>query len=296
MDVASALLEHAEASGRRSIVVVGTGKNVGKTVTARALARAAAARGATIGFTSAGRDGEPVDMATSARKPRLPFAAGALLATASDALRGSPAVEVLELWEGGGPLGRTAIVRVATPAAYAIAGPHTAAGIRAVIERMAQLGAAPIIVDGSVDRMAALAGGDDAVIVACGAARGGSLAHIVEEVRAAVARLSLPLARAGEGIVHLGALTEAHLEAFIAARETRPIAIEDATKLFARPRLILRARAALDLRVQRAISVIACTVSAIDAERSYDVRALLDAVRAATGVPAYDLFSGESAA
>lgn len=295
MDVAAAMLARARALGMRSVVVVGTGKNVGKTVVARALARAAGGAGS-VGFTSIGRDGESVDMATAARKPQLVFEAGTLLATATDSLRGVPAVEVLEVWPEGGPLGPTAIVRVRTKAPYEIAGPHTAAGIRAVVGRLAELGAATVVVDGAVDRMAALAGGSDAVILACGAVRGGTIARIADEVRAVVARFSIPPIGAGPALAHDGALGAAQLEALMASRESRQVVLEDATRIAAPGALIVRARSVLDLRVQRPITLIACTVNALDRAQSYDVRALLEAVHAASGLPVYDVFAGECAA
>ena len=61
MQVGAAIFDLVLAAGADVLFVVGTGKNVGKTVTARAVYEAAYRRGVRVGMMSIGRDGEAVD-------------------------------------------------------------------------------------------------------------------------------------------------------------------------------------------------------------------------------------------
>jgi hypothetical protein len=54
--------------------------------------------------------------------------------------------------------------------------------------------------------------------------------------------------------------------------------------------------ARLDLRCERPLRPIACTVAPRGAERAFEPRAFLRAVADATGLPAYDVYAGEEAA
>ena len=59
--VGPALLQLAKNAGLSSIAVVGTGKNVGKTVVVRTLCDALSTANVQFGLTSIGRDGEAID-------------------------------------------------------------------------------------------------------------------------------------------------------------------------------------------------------------------------------------------
>src|SRR5579862_672045 len=189
MRVGQALLDLALACGR-SIVVVGTGKNVGKTVTMRAVYEAACGRGLRPGLASIGRDGESVDVSDALPKPRLFLRPDTVLATARDVLPRSPAAQMLELSDLATAAGTLVFVRVVHGAFYELVGPPTASGIReatGILRAYSDL----TILDGAIDRVAALAGGDDAVIVAGGASAAATPAHAVESMRALVRRLSV---------------------------------------------------------------------------------------------------------
>src|SRR5579862_4245835 len=95
MQVGRALLDLALQARARSIFVVGIGKNVGKTVTMRAIYEAAYAMGIATGLTSIGRDGEAVDAGDAQPKPRLFLRPGTVVATARDVLPSTPASEML---------------------------------------------------------------------------------------------------------------------------------------------------------------------------------------------------------
>ena len=69
--VGDSILQLWNESGAPSLFVVGTGKNVGKTVALRAIYGACVRGGVPCGLTSIGRDGEAFDVADTAAKPRL---------------------------------------------------------------------------------------------------------------------------------------------------------------------------------------------------------------------------------
>lgn len=174
MRVGHELLELARAGGARSLFVVGTGKNVGKTVAMRAVYEAACDAGLSVALTSIGRDGEAIDVGDAQPKPRLLLQPGTIVATARGVLPRSPASRLLglsDLQTASGPL---LYAQVAHAGFYELVGPPTASGIREAVEALAQW-AEFIIIDGAIDRVAALAGGRDAVIVASGAAAGGDV-------------------------------------------------------------------------------------------------------------------------
>jgi hypothetical protein len=188
MSVAAELYDRALATGARSIVVVGTAKNVGKTTTVDALVREAERRRAQLGLTSLGRDGEAFDAVDGRPKPRLFVEAGALIAAGYALLPPRRAVEILARGEESA-LGPIVFYRLKIPLHVEISGPPTARGVRATIARLLELGGAPVIVDGAIDRVAAVVGGDDAVIVATGAALAATPEIVARETASIVAEL-----------------------------------------------------------------------------------------------------------
>ncbi len=173
------------------MIVVGTAKNAGKTTTFNALRAVARRRGTAIAVTSIGRDGEPADALDAEPKPRVRLAPGTLVALPAGLVPRSPALAILATG-GTSALGTIVFARVVLTTTCEIAGPPTAQAVRATIDRLRALSDGPVFVDGAIDRVAALAGGDDAVIVATGAASGATLARVAAAAADAVARLTLP--------------------------------------------------------------------------------------------------------
>ncbi|MGA8534766.1 MAG: hypothetical protein WB615_11700, partial [Candidatus Tumulicola sp.] len=156
MNAGEAIFDLARAGGARSVFVVGIGKNVGKTVTVRAVYEAACARGLRVGIASVGRDGEAVDSGDAMAKPRLFLHPGTAFATARGALSDSPAVELFDLSQLQSAAGPLLYARVVQGAYYELIGPPTASGVSQVVDT---LGASceTIVIDGAIDRVAALA-------------------------------------------------------------------------------------------------------------------------------------------
>ncbi len=296
VDVGDSILQLALATGARSLVVVGTGKNVGKTVAMRAIYRAALARGIAPGLTSIGRDGEAIDVGDSQRKPRLFLRAGTSLATARDVLPATPASEILELSRLQTAAGRLVYARVRSDAYYELVGPPTASGLRESIDRLLHH-TQYAIVDGAIDRIAALAGGSDAVVVSCGASASATMEEAVADVRALVARLGVPRYDESEPAIHIdGALTPSRTAELIRDREERAIVVRDPTQIALTGRAALHALERLRIRCEREIHVVAVTVASIGRDRAFEPRTFAHAVAEATSVPAFDVYASERAA
>lgn len=293
MRVGEAILDLARAGGTRSLFVVGTGKNVGKTVAMRAVAEAAYARGLRVGLTSTGRDGEAVDVADSLAKPRLFLRPGSTVATARNLLPQHPASEVLDVTDWQTAAGAVLFARVRRSGYYELAGPSTAAGVRACVHRFEQFDCDQILVDGALDRVAALAGGEDAVVIACGAAAARTPEEAVDGIRALAARLRLPRFDPAMPFLKIeGALTPALAAQLAAAREQRQVVVRDPTQVAASGKALLGMLQRLDLRCERAIRVVAVTVASIGRDRYFEPRTFAQAAAQATGLPAFDVYAG----
>ncbi len=295
MNCGAALVALARTSGALGIAVVGTGKNAGKTVAVRAILEAL--RGERIGLTSIGRDGEAVDIGDALAKPRLLLEPGTLIATARAVLPVSPASEMLgdaDIVTAAGPL---IYARVRRSAHYEIIGAPTATGIRASLEALRRHGASFTVLDGAVDRVAALAGSRDAIIVSAGAATAATLEEAVDDVRALVARLALPAYDEHESALHLdGALTATMVATFIARGETRQIVVRDPTQIVLAGKSFDGAAKRLRLRCLRPLKVIAATAASIGRDRYFDPREFARAIADATHLPVFDIYAGDRAA
>jgi uncharacterized NAD-dependent epimerase/dehydratase family protein len=292
MRVGHELLELARAGGVRSLFVVGTGKNVGKTVAMRAVYEAACDAGLSVALTSIGRDGEAIDAGDAQPKPRLRLRPGTVVATARGVLPRSPASRVLELSDLQTAAGPLLYAQVAHAAFYELVGPPTASGIREaldVLERFAEF----VIVDGAIDRVAALAGGRDAVIVASGAAAAGTLNEAVDAASALVKRLSVSAFDPNEDVLRIdGALTATRAAELIAARERRQVVVRDPTQIALVGKAASHAFAHLAIRCERPLHVVAATVASIGREHTFEPRGFARAVADATGVPTFDVYAG----
>ncbi len=291
-----ALLDAALAGGTRTIVVVGTAKNVGKTAVFNVLIATARRRGIGAAITSIGRDGEAVDALDGAPKPRVRVVPGTLVALPRDLVPRSPALEILELGAVGA-LGPMVFARARYAADCEIGGPPTARGVRATIDRLRELTPEPTFVDGAIDRIAPLAGGEnDAVVLATGPAGGGTVAAIARLARLTIARLTLPGRDPGRErtriIVVGGALDARDAHELLATEASATVVVADPTRLAIGGKLLERFLAAFDVRCERPLRVVACTTSSAGSGVVLDPRALVGAVAAATRLPTFDVLAG----
>ena len=292
MSVGETLLGLCDAQGTRSIAVVGTAKNVGKTVITGVLCSALYARGVRFGIASVGRDGEAIDVVDTMPKPRLRLYPDTIAATATGVLPPSPACEILEVSEMPTALGPIVFVRTMVPAVVELAGPPNASAVRAVKRRLFEFGAQRVIVDGAIDRLAALAGEPDAVIVATGASAAATIEAAAEDVGALVRRLQTPGFDPAQPHVRISrALDAVAVSELIRASEMRQVVVTDPTRIAVRGHALIRAHEKLRIRCERPLRVVAVTVASIGRERYFEPRAFARAVAAQTKLPTFDAYS-----
>jgi hypothetical protein len=293
MRVGDMLLDLARSGERSSLFVVGTGKNVGKTVAMRAIADAAAARGLRLGMTSIGRDGEAIDSTDAMAKPRLFLRPGTVVATARNLLPAHPASELLDFTPWNTAAGHVLFARVRDAAYYELAGPATAAGVRSCVQRFAQLGCEQIVVDGALDRVAALAGGSDAVIVSVGASAARTMEEAVDSVRALATRLQIARVDKTKPFVEIdGALTAADAARLVSAHEERQVVVRDPTQIAIAGKALLGVASRLQLRCRRPLHVVAATIASIGRDTYFEPHDFARAVAHATGLPTFDVYAG----
>ena len=187
------LWSRIEADTLQTLAVMGMTKNTGKTVTLNALLRHAAAAQVAVGVTSIGRDGEDHDEVFLIPKPLILVWPGALVATARATLERSRAgFELLHATGITSPMGEIVIVKMIERGEMEIAGASRGADQRKVIELLRLHGARLVLLDGALGRSQhaspAIAQG---VILATGAALGGSMDDVLRKTRARLAVLGI---------------------------------------------------------------------------------------------------------
>lgn len=177
------LFQLIRLDGAGELAIVGMTKNVGKTVTLNYLIDHFARAGIILGLVSAGYDGERFDRLTLKEKPRIFAPAGAVIATAEACFEAADATLNL-LWRSpfATPMGEVCIGRVEKAGLVELAGPGSAAALRALIEEMKGEGVARILVDGAINRIASAAPSvTGATILATGASVGPLLDDVIRK-------------------------------------------------------------------------------------------------------------------
>jgi hypothetical protein len=165
------LIEIIKKNNYKTISIVGLAKNAGKTVTLNYLIEESIINKMKIGITSAGRDGEKIDVATNTEKPSIYVIKGMLVATAKQAMMLSDVfLEIIEATNINTPMGEVIISRVKRNGYIQIAGPVNSTDMKYVCERLNFYGADLVFVDGAIDRRAVSSPSvTDACIIATGA-------------------------------------------------------------------------------------------------------------------------------
>jgi hypothetical protein len=177
------------------VALVGLAKNTGKTVALGAILSELEARGAAIGVTSIGRDGEATDAIDDAiAKPPIRLPAMALVATTDRLLERSDArAEVAVRTEHRTPLGRVVVARLLERGTVEVAGPTAVDDVSDVVETMRRLGAERVLVDGSIDRRAGASPRlADGVVLSTGAVLSADLDQLARRTKAAAELMTLP--------------------------------------------------------------------------------------------------------
>ena len=191
----------------KTISIVGTSKNAGKTVTMNHIIAEAAERGIVLGLVSTGRDGERRDVLTNTEKPPVYANKGSIITTVENSL-GNVAeseragIEILEVTGYNTPMGKVILGKVLEAGYVEISGPRSSATIRQMCLMMQDLGADLVLVDGSLDRRASAAPFlSEGTIVATGAALSRSMEVVIQKTKHIVNLYSIP--RADNGILDI---------------------------------------------------------------------------------------------
>ncbi len=291
LDVAAALLAQVRAIGKSSLVVVGTSKNAGKSVVIAAMADALAREGTAFGLVSLGRDGEGIDALEGTPKPRFWLRAGTLFATAAALVPRSPACEIVATTDERCALGPIVVARTRAAGHVEIAGPPSAAALRRIVGLLRAL-CASVLIDGAVDRIAALRGGEDAIVVAVGAATAATIKRAGDEATALAAKLSVRRCDESKELLPIaGALTAATAASLVRTNEGRQIVVPDATHIGFGGRTFLELAARLDLRCRQPLHPIACSIASLGPARAFEPRTFAGEIAARTRLPVYDVYA-----
>lgn len=173
----------------KTISIVGTSKNAGKTVTMNEIIAQAGALGITLGLISTGRDGERRDVLTHTEKPPVYTKVGTVITTVEKAIVGAvdgdkADVEILEVTGFNTPMGKVVLGKVLEDGYVEISGPRSSATIKQACEMMRQAGAELIIIDGSLDRRASAAPlVSECTVIAAGASLSRSMDTVIQRTR-----------------------------------------------------------------------------------------------------------------
>ncbi len=141
----------------KTIGFVGTAKNTGKTTTALHMLKLVSEVGIRTALTSIGYDGENTDHVTGLPKPRYFAEPGTIIATADSCLSFGTA-EYTDLQKTGLKtiLGEIIITSVSKAGYVHLAGPNRRKDIQQLLERLKSSGAELTMVDGALNRLAAM--------------------------------------------------------------------------------------------------------------------------------------------
>lgn len=135
------------------VSIIGMSKNSGKTVTLNHIIGEANENDIKIGLSSIGMDGETEDIVTFTEKPMIYVEEGSLIATASSLLSiGDATIEILQSTGYRTAIGEIIIGKVRSPGHIQIAGPRTLKEVKEVADKLLDLGAEFVIIDGALDR------------------------------------------------------------------------------------------------------------------------------------------------
>lgn len=179
----------------RTVSIVGTSKNAGKTVTLNEIISQAYDRGIRLGLISTGRDGERKDVLTETEKPPIYVRRGTILTTVENAIKGEHAgIEIFRVTDYHTPMGRVVLGRATEDGYTEISGPLSSFTIKEMCREMQALGAELVLIDGSLDRRASAAPYvSDGTVLATGAALARNMSSVVEKTLHLINTYSVPV-------------------------------------------------------------------------------------------------------
>lgn len=166
----------------KSISIIGTAKNAGKTVTLNRIIEEAYYKDINIAITSTGRDGETRDVLTNTEKPSIFVKEGTIITTAIDILKHNDNLEIIEITDYRSPLGNIIIAKLKEDGYVQIAGPVTNNEMKEIINKLLELGVSFVLIDGSINRKSSASPSvSDACILCTGAEVSRDMNKVIEE-------------------------------------------------------------------------------------------------------------------
>ena len=138
----------------RSVSVVGTEKNVGKTVTLNYILRRLSQYPCRVAVTSIGIDGEGLDQVTGTAKPDIRITPSTIFVTSEQHFRAKRVVaDILDVSQQRTSLGRLVAASAITAGQVLLSGPSDTVSLIRSIADTHRLGADITLVDGALSRM-----------------------------------------------------------------------------------------------------------------------------------------------
>lgn len=174
----------------KTIGIIGTAKNTGKTTTLSHLINLN--KSSKIAVTGIGYDGEEIDNITNLPKPRLFFEKSALVATSEKCLKYTNVkYKILEKTEIETSLGLVYLIEVSEPGMIVIAGPNKTSQLNILIEKFRNYNLDYLFIDGSLNRIAPMYLVDE-LIFTTGGSRNTDIDILVSEMKAIENIFSFP--------------------------------------------------------------------------------------------------------
>lgn len=188
MPFVSELLKH------RSISIVGTEKNVGKTETLNYVLRQLKDAETTLSITSIGIDGEGIDQVSQTSKPEIILYPGMEFVTSEKHYFQKQLLSEIKYVDSHRTsLGRLITAKVITAGKVLLSGPAETAGLVRIIEQNKARGIHLTLIDGALSRLSlASPVVSDAIILATGAAYSIVISTIVKRMVHLYTLMSLP--------------------------------------------------------------------------------------------------------
>jgi hypothetical protein len=245
-------MDLVEGLAGRTVFIIGSGKNAGKTTFLNYALSRLRRRGA-VGFLSIGVDGEERDLLSGTPKPRIRAESGDLLVTSDRMLQASElGWDLLEVFPGSTVLGRLVLARVRRGGTVELCGPEHNERLAPALAALRGRGARTVLVDGAVDRLTQVASVPGAGFVHVVRADSARLDSARDAMRLLQALAAVPpadgLGEDGTAVIS-GALTRSRLAELPAS--TRALVLEDFTKVFLSWREWKAAAQRLDIRFRR---------------------------------------------
>lgn len=179
----------------RSVAVVGTEKNTGKTECLNYIIRRLRPNNIRMAVTSIGVDGESCDQLTGTPKPEIEIYEPMMFVTSETHYRQHRFLaEILNVSSGRSTsLGRLVTARALEPGKVLLSGPSDAASLTSVLDELRSYGAQLTLVDGALSRKSLGSPSvTDAMILATGAAWSANLPTLVQKTKFLCNLIALP--------------------------------------------------------------------------------------------------------